>query len=84
MKNLLKLLEELKVKLELANGELLEAEELTSDADMAQGELDDEEEHKEEAYDVVDELNQVVSAMNSEIYDALELLENFITKIKGE
>ena len=84
MKNLLELLEELRVKLEEASSGLLGAEDLLSDASRDAEELDDEEEAKEEIVDAVEEAYNDVSDMNGVLGNLIENIENLIAKIKGE
>ena len=92
MKNLLELLETLRVQLEEASSGLLGAEDTLSDATREAEELDDEEEAKEEAIDETEEMYEAVSMMNGEIGDAIEKLASltdklaaiYAEKIKGE
>jgi DNA repair exonuclease SbcCD ATPase subunit len=84
MKNLLELLETLRVQLEEASSGLLGAEDTLSDATRDAEELDDEEEHKDELVNETEEMYEAVSMMNGEVGEAIEKLENLIAKIKGE
>jgi hypothetical protein len=84
MKNLLELLETLRVQLEVASEGLLGAEDTLSDATRDAEELDDEEEHKDELVNETEEMYEAVSMMNGEIGEAIEKLETLIAKIKGE
>jgi chromosome segregation ATPase len=84
MKNLLELLETLRVQLEEASSGLLGAEDTLSDATRDAEELDDEEEHKDELVNETEEMYEAVSMMNGEIGEAIEKLETLIAKIKGE
>jgi DNA repair exonuclease SbcCD ATPase subunit len=84
MKNLLELLETLRVQLEEASSGLLGAEDTLSDATRDAEELDDEEEHKEELVNETEEMYETVSMMNGEIGEAIEKLETLLAKIKGE
>jgi hypothetical protein len=84
MKNLLELLEALRVQLEEASSGLLGAEDTLSDATREAEELDDEEEHKDELVNETEEMYEAVSMMNGEVGDAIEKLETLIAKIKGE
>jgi hypothetical protein len=84
MKNLLELLEALRVQLEEASSGLLGAEDTLSDATREAEELDDEEEHKDELVNETEEMYEAVSMMGGEIGEAIEKLETLIAKIKGE
>jgi DNA repair exonuclease SbcCD ATPase subunit len=84
MKNLLELLETLRVQLEEASSGLLGAEDTLSDATRDAEELDDEEEHKDELVNETEEMYEAVSMMNGEIGDAIDKLETLLAKIKGE
>ena len=84
MKNLLELLETLRVQLEVASEGLLGAEDTLSDATRDAEELDDEEEHKDELVNETEEMYEAVSMMNGEVGEAIEKLETLIAKIKGE
>jgi chromosome segregation ATPase len=84
MKNLLELLETLRVQLEEASSGLLGAEDTLSDATRDAEELDEEEEHKDELVNETEEMYEAVSMMNGEVGEAIEKLENLIAKIKGE
>jgi chromosome segregation ATPase len=84
MKNLLELLETLRVQLEEASSGLLGAEDTLSDATRDAEELDDEEEHKDELVNETEEMYEAVSMMNGEIGEAIEKLETLLAKIKGE
>lgn len=84
MKNLLELLETLRVQLEEASSGLLGAEDTLSDATREAEELDDEEESKEELVNETEEMYEAVSMMNGEIGDAIDKLETLLAKIKGE
>jgi chromosome segregation ATPase len=84
MKNLLELLETLRVQLEEASSGLLGAEDTLSDATRDAEELDDEEEHKDELVNETEEMYEAVSMMNGEVGEAIEKLETLIAKIKGE
>ena len=84
MKNLLELLETLRVQLEEASSGLLGAEDTLSDATRDAEELDDEEEHKDELVNETEEMYEAVSMMGGEIGEAIEKLETLLAKIKGE
>jgi archaellum component FlaC len=84
MKNLLELLETLRVQLEEASSGLLGAEDTLSDATRDAEELDDEEEKKEEIVDATEEAYNDVSDMNGVLGNLIENIENLIAKIKGE
>lgn len=84
MKNLLELLEQLRVQLEEASNGLLGAEDTLSDATREAEELDDEEEDKEELVNETEEMYEAVSMMNGEIGDAIDKLETLLAKLKGE
>ena len=84
MKNLLELLETLRVQLEEASSGLLGAEDTLSDATRDAEELDEEEEHKDELVNETEEMYEAVSMMNGEIGEAIEKLETLLAKIKGE
>ena len=84
MKNLLELLEALRVQLEEASSGLLGAEDTLSDATREAEELDDEEEHKDELVNETEEMYEAVSMMGGEIGEAIEKLETLLAKIKGE
>jgi hypothetical protein len=84
MKNLLELLEALRVQLEEASSGLLGAEDTLSDATRDAEELDEEEEHKDELVNETEEMYEAVSMMGGEIGEAIEKLETLIAKIKGE
>ena len=84
MKNLLELLETLRVQLEEASSGLLGAEDTLSDATREAEELDDEEENKEELVNETEEMYEAVSMMNGEIGDAIDKLETLLAKLKGE
>lgn len=84
MKNLLELLEQLRVQLEEASSGLLGAEDTLSDATREAEELDDEAEDKEELVNETEEMYEAVSMMGGEIGDAIDKLETLLAKIKGE
>lgn len=84
MKNLLELLETLRVQLEEASSGLLGAEDTLSDATREAEELDDEEENKDELVNETEEMYEAVSMMNGEIGDAIDKLETLLAKLKGE
>lgn len=84
MRNLLELLEQLRVQLEEASSGMLGAEDTLSDATREAEELDDEEENKDEAVNETEEMYEAVSMMNGEIGEAIEKLEALIAKLKGE